>query len=121
MIRRPPRSTLFPYTTLFRSDLAMPRNEIVNRGGCLPIADVIDADQDNEVRRATLRQDVAIKTGQHAWAVAVAEQPVAADADVQHAHPRVLSQQSSRQVIRPAVIGVRRRLAAGGDRVAERD
>src|SRR5256885_12977936 len=24
MIRRPPRSTLFPYTTLFRSDLAEP-------------------------------------------------------------------------------------------------
>src|SRR2546430_5417557 len=24
MIRRPPRSTLFPYTTLFRSDLAPP-------------------------------------------------------------------------------------------------
>src|SRR3712207_8075804 len=24
MIRRPPRSTLFPYTTLFRSDLALP-------------------------------------------------------------------------------------------------
>src|SRR3712207_8996493 len=25
MIRRPPRSTLFPYTTLFRSDLLLPR------------------------------------------------------------------------------------------------
>src|SRR2546427_9238930 len=25
MIRRPPRSTLFPYTTLFRSELAVPR------------------------------------------------------------------------------------------------
>src|SRR2546421_3827915 len=25
MIRRPPRSTLFPYTTLFRSDATMPR------------------------------------------------------------------------------------------------
>src|SRR2546430_6000100 len=25
MIRRPPRSTLFPYTTLFRSDLFLPR------------------------------------------------------------------------------------------------
>src|SRR3712207_8972887 len=25
MIRRPPRSTLFPYTTLFRSALAVPR------------------------------------------------------------------------------------------------
>src|SRR5258708_23168058 len=29
MIRRPPRSTLFPYTTLFRSDFALlPRAEI---------------------------------------------------------------------------------------------
>src|SRR5437588_12337571 len=27
MIRRPPRSTLFPYTTLFRSDLHDPRCE----------------------------------------------------------------------------------------------
>src|SRR5689334_24774069 len=27
MIRRPPRSTLFPYTTLFRSCRADPRNE----------------------------------------------------------------------------------------------
>src|SRR2546422_8152645 len=27
MIRRPPRSTLFPYTTLFRSDVALRRRE----------------------------------------------------------------------------------------------
>src|SRR2546429_1034529 len=27
MIRRPPRSTLFPYTTLFRSNSVCPRNE----------------------------------------------------------------------------------------------
>src|SRR2546421_7522191 len=26
MIRRPPRSTLFPYTTLFRSPVSVPRN-----------------------------------------------------------------------------------------------
>src|SRR3712207_7615467 len=37
MIRRPPRSTLFPYTTLFRSDLDLlaPRGRVVvvgNRG-----------------------------------------------------------------------------------------
>src|SRR3712207_8033796 len=31
MIRRPPRSTLFPYTTLFRS--ALPRHEGVDRTG----------------------------------------------------------------------------------------
>src|SRR2546427_1031662 len=28
MIRRPPRSTLFPYTTLFRSDGAAPRERL---------------------------------------------------------------------------------------------
>src|ERR1041385_9381752 len=33
MIRRPPRSTLFPYTTLFRSDLGFgPRVEDPHRG-----------------------------------------------------------------------------------------
>src|SRR2546430_16322124 len=31
MIRRPPRSTLFPYTTLFRS-LAHPPGDVVRRG-----------------------------------------------------------------------------------------
>src|SRR5256885_5180580 len=32
MIRRPPRSTLFPYTTLFRSDLAAQRSSVRLRG-----------------------------------------------------------------------------------------
>src|SRR5256885_7444035 len=31
MIRRPPRSTLFPYTTLFRSDGAAIRRELTGR------------------------------------------------------------------------------------------
>src|SRR3712207_7155495 len=29
MIRRPPRSTLFPYTTLFRSELGPSRDELI--------------------------------------------------------------------------------------------
>src|SRR3712207_7066220 len=33
MIRRPPRSTLFPYTTLFRSDAPRPRLGLRARGG----------------------------------------------------------------------------------------
>src|SRR2546422_5876726 len=32
MIRRPPRSTLFPYTTLFRSDPVTLRDELQRRG-----------------------------------------------------------------------------------------
>src|SRR2546427_9453515 len=32
MIRRPPRSTLFPYTTLFRSHLDLPRKIIKGAG-----------------------------------------------------------------------------------------
>src|SRR2546430_14807484 len=38
MIRRPPRSTLFPYTTLFRSRLgAQPRHGIDHQGDVLPL------------------------------------------------------------------------------------
>src|SRR5947208_6126300 len=36
MIRRPPRSTLFPYTTLFRSDVAGPEPPVV----CKPVGAV---------------------------------------------------------------------------------
>src|SRR2546429_6108031 len=32
MIRRPPRSTLFPYTTLFRSPAGAGRGELLGRG-----------------------------------------------------------------------------------------
>src|SRR5258708_28608706 len=39
MIRRPPRSTLFPYTTLFRSDLLAPAIFYADHG--FPVTDVI--------------------------------------------------------------------------------
>src|SRR6266853_2622801 len=38
MIRRPPRSTLFPYTTLFRSDSSRGRPSRVATPGSCPIA-----------------------------------------------------------------------------------
>src|SRR3712207_8585379 len=47
MIRRPPRSTLFPYTTLFRSD---PRH--LGAGQVEPLRDL----RGGEVRRAVLAQ-----------------------------------------------------------------
>src|SRR5256885_8823974 len=38
MIRRPPRSTLFPYTTLFRSEPALPVLSPNRENGCPPTA-----------------------------------------------------------------------------------
>src|SRR3712207_7760012 len=46
MIRRPPRSTLFPYTTLFRSaaaDDVAPGGQLVPRAGAVDEQDVGDA------------------------------------------------------------------------------
>src|SRR5436309_11365176 len=43
MIRRPPRSTLFPYTTLFRSE---------GRGAAGPVAGVVDDHRALGVRRS---------------------------------------------------------------------
>src|SRR5256885_3405777 len=37
MIRRPPRSTLFPYTTLFRSPTRTARRVVPHRGQGLPV------------------------------------------------------------------------------------
>src|SRR5258708_13864534 len=46
MIRRPPRSTLFPYTTLFRSQLGAPKRE-----------SMIDISQiDGQVRESAIRK-----------------------------------------------------------------
>src|SRR2546426_8158148 len=40
MIRRPPRSTLFPYTTLFRSPRLHPLHQRSHQGGIGRIADI---------------------------------------------------------------------------------
>src|SRR2546423_1482376 len=41
MIRRPPRSTLFPYTTLFRSVDGETLKERIRRAGRLPVAEAV--------------------------------------------------------------------------------
>src|SRR2546429_5687695 len=53
MIRRPPRSTLFPYTTLFRSQrqIARPRNQQKQKNGnneCAEIGDAEHTDRSEE-------------------------------------------------------------------------
>src|SRR3712207_8444692 len=52
MIRRPPRSTLFPYTTLFRSQEIKRRTRVVrifpNRASCLRLVTALAVEQTEE-------------------------------------------------------------------------
>src|SRR5256885_12657717 len=43
MIRRPPRSTLFPYTTLFRSSVALPLGGRAPRHSPIPVSALVPA------------------------------------------------------------------------------
>src|SRR5258708_18980419 len=70
MIRRPPRSTLFPYTTLFRSDVEDPEKKITvwKRDQLKAIADAKTSEERQEARqRADLRID-ALGSGSD-WSV----------------------------------------------------
>src|SRR3712207_7942092 len=58
MIRRPPRSTLFPYTTLFRSDLAQGVPENFGRRRCRrldPLGARLPAEHERAERRRRRR------------------------------------------------------------------
>src|SRR3712207_8422989 len=60
MIRRPPRSTLFPYTTLFRSELPGVRQEDVDitfHNGVLTISGVRQAEEQKEGSGYYVRED----------------------------------------------------------------
>src|SRR3712207_6893290 len=74
MIRRPPRPTLFPYTTLFRSVVHQPQQRLLavalggrvggarlDRGGL-----VVHARREAVVERARGREDVALDPALHA-------------------------------------------------------
>src|SRR5687767_15465670 len=61
MIRRPPRSTLFPYTTLFRSrrlrvgDADQRRREALRRRGVVPAVAPLDAEPRSEEHTSELQ------------------------------------------------------------------
>src|SRR2546430_11660302 len=55
MIRRPPRSTLFPYTTLFRSETELPRRDPGGDGSRLVERRDVDLRRQRSVNRATVR------------------------------------------------------------------
>src|SRR2546422_4321868 len=73
MIRRPPRSTLFPYTTLFRSRAPMPglvvRVEVadgqrVDAGAGLVVVEAMKMENELRAPRAGMVQTVHVAVGQ---------------------------------------------------------
>src|ERR1039457_4068717 len=56
MIRRPPRSTLFPYTTLFRSQLAGGVGEPTSASDDLPAEELTKRGAENQLPPLALRQ-----------------------------------------------------------------
>src|SRR2546430_11297316 len=50
MIRRPPRSTLFPYTTLFRSQVAR-RDNLVDEAGAIRLLSVDHVAREDQAER----------------------------------------------------------------------
>src|SRR5256886_13301054 len=54
MIRRPPRSTLFPYTTLFRSRAAAPGGDAAGRGRAGAAPGIPGARRHGDTRRGAL-------------------------------------------------------------------
>src|SRR2546430_13744069 len=82
MIRRPPRSTLFPYTTLFRSvvehelDAEQDANGIAAREHAVHTQREQDATQDQEVPKARnekLHQSRLRRLGVGSWELGVGE------------------------------------------------
>src|SRR3989449_4119575 len=107
MIRRPPRSTLFPYTTLFRSYFGEPFTvePVALEPGEEPPA--------GPVRALTARIEQALA------AVTLQAEQAEAHALVDRAH-RIVSAQDDAQASPPSLVdefALRRRLLAGDDAV----
>src|SRR5256885_12852318 len=64
MIRRPPRSTLFPYTTLFRSIGVIGRNQRYARVGDVIKAHIKEAAPDGSVKKGDVVDAVIVRTRQ---------------------------------------------------------
>src|SRR3712207_9037698 len=81
MIRRPPRSTLFPYTTLFRSRLSASGNTVVRLAplGSLTL-DTHDAPLELELRVDELRLEEAERIAADPTVLATLEDEIADDA-----------------------------------------
>src|SRR5258708_31195357 len=93
MIRRPPRSTLFPYTTLFRSQ-HVPPHPVPYGGPCLP---------SDRLRGSLDRLDYLVGTSQHNRA------DVMQIARIRHQDRKSTRLNSSHQIISYAVFCLKKK------------
>src|SRR2546430_5171112 len=79
MIRRPPRSTLFPYTTLFRSNFGMKMLTMTNLSTeCLIQLTKLgyDATPFNQILKQNAKREMRLRLGKVTVADVLAAQPV---------------------------------------------
>src|ERR1022692_5349593 len=103
MIRRPPRSTLFPYTTLFRSnchasDMVTEHAEVLNRGrslyrtrGCIGCHKYAGFDDENERLTATRQQILQLENTKAQYALQIPRLNQQADQAADNATARALN------------------------------
>src|SRR5438874_9990548 len=65
MIQRPPRSTLFPYTTLFRSLLQIPRHEVRGRPAAVALSPLRRPRQQPRLVHAHADRDAEHRSEEH--------------------------------------------------------
>src|SRR3989449_8180934 len=113
MIRRPPRSTLFPYTTLFRSRLAQDRGGAAGRGDRLQSVGPVARDAPAGAAGLEGACDHRLRDPLHAVAVLARLLGVPRERGLEESRPRIGRRECRVPGRRPG--SVRR---AGGSRVA---
>src|SRR3989454_6980430 len=111
MIRRPPRSTLFPYTTLFRSRVSRR-----HRDRELGVQDGAEADQDVRPEARGLAAELPLQADRAAEDGA--ERELAHQLQPQHLHDLV--QELLHQSVAPSSRPMRRRTSASVSRASAR-
>ena len=93
------------------------------RHGVYAVSEIIDALEHDQPAHAVLREHIAIETRERAWPSHIVQDPVAADAFVQHTDTGrfLIRCEAAGQIVGPTGIAIVRGVRAVGDRIAKGD